>query len=88
MIDLEHRTYCFSVIEGDALSEKLENVSTETKMLASPDGGCIIKTTTSKYQTMGEFQLMEEKIQGGKEKASGLFKVVEAYLLAHPDLYN
>ncbi|KAL4643055.1 hypothetical protein ACB092_02G065200 [Castanea dentata] len=77
MIDPEHCTYCFSVIEGDALSDKLENISTETKMMASPDEGCIIKTT-SKYQTMGDFQLMEEPIQDGKEKASRLFKAVEA----------
>ncbi|KAK9992178.1 hypothetical protein SO802_027163 [Lithocarpus litseifolius] len=87
VLDPENFTYSFSVIEGDALFDKLENVSTETKIVASPDGGSIVKST-SKYQTKGDFQLTDEQIRVGKEKASGVFKAVEAYLVAHPDLYN
>nr|XP_023922036.1 allergen Fra a 1-like [Quercus suber]POE98440.1 major allergen pru ar 1 [Quercus suber] len=78
---------CFSVIEGDALFDKLEKISTETKIVASPDRGSIVKTT-SKYQTKGDIQLPDEQIREGKEKASRLFRAVEAYLVAHPDLYN
>ena len=55
-MDPEHFTCCFSVIEGDGLSDKLENISTETKIVASPDGGSIVKRT-NKYQTKGDFQL-------------------------------
>eukprot|EP01083_Nonionella_stella_P263477 894987_1 len=62
VMDPEHFTCCFSVIEGDALFDKLENVSTETKIVASPDGGSIMKTTT-KYQPKGDFQLKEEQVQ-------------------------
>ncbi|KAL4643052.1 hypothetical protein ACB092_02G064900 [Castanea dentata] len=86
-LDIENCTYSFSVIEGDALFDKLEKVSTETKIVASPDGGSIVKST-SKYETKGDFQLTDEQIQEGKEKASGVFKAIEAYLVAHPDLYN
>ncbi|KAK7839185.1 major allergen pru ar 1 [Quercus suber] len=75
-----------SVIEGAALTD-IASVSTEVKFVASPDGGSIMKSTT-KYQTKGDFQLKEEQIQAAIEKGTGLFKAVEAYLLAHPDLYN
>nr|ACJ23863.1 Cas s 1 pollen allergen [Castanea sativa] len=85
-LDPENCTYSFSVIEGDVLTD-IENVSTETKFVASPDGGTIMKSTT-KYQTKGDFQLKEEQVQAAIEKATGLFKAVEAYLLANPDLYK
>ncbi|MBA0710652.1 hypothetical protein Golax_009924, partial [Gossypium laxum] len=55
-----------------------------TKLEASPDGGSICKTS-SKYYTIGEFELKEEGIEMGKEKALGMFKAIEAYLLANPD---
>ncbi|MBA0710643.1 hypothetical protein Golax_009919, partial [Gossypium laxum] len=53
---------------------------------AFPDGGSVCKTT-SKYHTIGDFELKEEGIKAGKEKASGIFKAIEAYLLANPDAY-
>ncbi|XP_030923790.1 major allergen Pru av 1-like [Quercus robur] len=87
VMDPEHYTCCFSVIEGDGLSDNIENISTETKIVASPDGGSIVKRT-SKYQTKGDFQLTEEHFQGGKERATMIFKGIETYLVAHPDLYN
>ena len=74
------------MIEGDALTD-IASVSTEMKFVASPDGGSIMKSTT-KYQTKGDFQLTEEQFQGVKERASMLFRAVETYLVAHPDLYN
>ncbi|KAK7839164.1 major strawberry allergen Fra a 1.06 [Quercus suber] len=71
--DPEHCTFCFSVIEGDALSDKLQSISNETKIEASPEGGSILKST-SKYQTKGDFQLTGEQIQAGKGKVSELIK--------------
>nr|QOL10866.1 pathogenesis-related 10 Que ac 1.0101 [Quercus acutissima] len=85
-LDPENCSYSFSVIEGEALTD-IASISTEVKFVASPDGGSIMKSTT-KYQTKGGFQLKEEQIQAAVEKGTGLFKAVEAYLLAHPDLYN
>ncbi|KAL4643057.1 major allergen Pru av 1-like [Castanea sativa] len=86
-VDHEHFTFAYSVIEGDALSDILEKISYETKIVASPDGGSILKST-SKYHVKGDHEIKEEQVKAGKEKASGLFKAVEGYLLAHPDLYN
>ena len=86
-IDQANFTYCYSVIEGDALNEVLEKISYEIKIVASPDGGSVLKST-SKYHTKGEHEIKEEQVKAGKEKAAGLFKAIEAYLLAHPDAYN
>ncbi|GMJ02100.1 hypothetical protein HRI_003879300 [Hibiscus trionum] len=85
--DKENFEYIYSVIEGDPLMNKLEKITYEIKLEASPAGGSICKTT-SKYYTIGDVELKEEAIKEGKEKASGiLFKAIEAYLLANSDAY-
>ena len=86
-IDKENFTYNYSVIEGGPLSDKIEKISYETKLVASPDRGSIFKST-SKYYAKDDFEIKEEQIEAGKEKAAGLFKSVEGYLLANPDAYN
>ncbi|KAL5542657.1 hypothetical protein UlMin_010367 [Ulmus minor] len=86
-IDNDNFTYNYSLIEGDAFSEKIEKISYETKLVASADGGSIIKNT-SKYHTAGDVEIKEEHVKEGKEKASGLFKLIEGYLHANPDAYN
>ncbi|XP_012481176.2 major strawberry allergen Fra a 1.05 [Gossypium raimondii] len=85
-LDKDKFVYIYSVIEGDALMDKLEKITYETKLETSPDGGSVCKTT-SKYYTIGEFELKEEGIKAGKEKALGMFKAIEAYLLANPNTY-
>jgi hypothetical protein len=86
-IDNANFTYAYTLIEGDAISETLEKISYEIKLVASPDGGCILKST-SKYHTKGDHKIKEDQIKAGKEKAGGLFKAVEGYLLTNPDAYN
>ncbi|XP_027166181.1 major allergen Pru ar 1-like [Coffea eugenioides] len=78
---------CYSVIESDALKEGIEKFTNEIKFEASPDGGSICKTTSSIY-TKGDAKIPEGEIQGGRQRSLGLFKAVEAYLLANPDAYN
>ncbi|KAJ0034188.1 hypothetical protein Pint_24430 [Pistacia integerrima] len=85
-LDKENFSYSYSVIEGDALMKSLEKITYEIKIASSPDGGSICKSN-SKYFTVGDFEIKEEQIKGGKEKASGLFKAIEAYLLANPNAY-
>ncbi|KAA8549685.1 hypothetical protein F0562_001297 [Nyssa sinensis] len=82
----ETYTYKYTLIEGDALMDKFEKISFEVKLEASPDGGTISKMTT-KFYTKGDFVLTEEEIKAGMEKALGMYKVVEAYLLQNPDVY-
>ncbi|XVE65566.1 hypothetical protein DITRI_Ditri08aG0010000 [Diplodiscus trichospermus] len=86
-IDKENFSYSYSVIEGDALMNTLEKINYETKFVAAPDGGSICKSI-SKYYTISDIEIKEEQIKAGKERASGIYKAVEAYLLANPDVYN
>ncbi|KAA8527676.1 hypothetical protein F0562_035455 [Nyssa sinensis] len=79
-------TYKYTLIEGDALMDKLEKISFEVKLEAAPNGGTISKMT-SKYYPKGDFVLTEDEIKAGKEKALGMYKVVEAYLQENPDAY-
>ncbi|KAA8527667.1 hypothetical protein F0562_035464 [Nyssa sinensis] len=82
----ETYTYRYTLVEGDALKDKFDKISFEVKLEGSPDGGTISKMT-SKYYTKGDFVLTEEDIKAGKEKALGMYKVVEAYLQENPDAY-
>ncbi|KAI5349336.1 hypothetical protein L3X38_002223 [Prunus dulcis] len=86
-IDKENFVYSYSLIEGDAISETIEKVCYEIKLVASADGGSIIKNT-SNYHTKGDVEIKEEQVKAGKERASGLFKLIENHLVANPDAYN
>ncbi|KAK0607283.1 hypothetical protein LWI29_012608 [Acer saccharum] len=87
-VDKENLSYSYSVIEGDALmNNALEKIVYETKVSPSPSGVGSICKSTSKYYTIGEFEIKEEQIKAGKDKSSALYKAIEAYLLANPDAY-
>ncbi|KAL5541888.1 hypothetical protein UlMin_009598 [Ulmus minor] len=85
-LDQDNFSCKYSLIEGDALGDKLESIDYEVKFEAAADGGCICKMT-SKYNTLGDFEVKEEEIKEGKEKAMGIYKVVESYLLQNPHVY-
>ncbi|KAK4440149.1 Major strawberry allergen Fra a 1.07 [Sesamum alatum] len=82
----ETYTYNYTVIEGDALTDKLEKITHEVKLEAAPGGGTVSKVTST-YYTKGDFTLKEEDVKAGKERVLGVYKVVEAYLLNNPDAY-
>ena len=86
-LDKDNFVYSYSLVEGDALSDKVEKISYEIKLVASADGGSIIKST-SNYHTKGDVEIKEEHVKAGKERAHALFKVIETYLVANPDAYN
>ncbi|XWS38977.1 hypothetical protein CRYUN_Cryun18bG0010200 [Craigia yunnanensis] len=86
-IDKEKFTYSYTVIEGDALMNTLEKIANEIKFEAAADGGTVCKSSSS-YHTIGDIEIKEEEIKAGKEKAMGMFKAIEAYLLANSDAYN
>ncbi|XP_024024978.1 major allergen Pru ar 1 [Morus notabilis] len=86
-IDHDNLTYGHSLIEGDVLSAEIEKISHVTKFVASPSGGSVIKVTTT-FHTVGDAHFDEAKAKEGKEKAAGLFKLVEGYLQANPSTYN
>ncbi|KAK3417990.1 hypothetical protein EUGRSUZ_H03969 [Eucalyptus grandis] len=69
----------YTLIEGDVIFGKIESIVYEVQFLASSDSGCICKMT-SEYHTKGDVELKEDDIKQGKEKAMGLYKVVEEYV--------
>lgn len=82
----EAYAYNYTLVEGDALTDKLEKIAYEVKFEALPGGGTVSKVT-SKYYTAGDFVVNEEEIKAGKEKATGMYKAVEAYLVQNPEAY-
>ncbi|CAL5352260.1 unnamed protein product [Camellia sinensis] len=87
LLDVENYKCKYTVIEGDALDDKLESLSYEVKF--EPTGnGCETKVTSiSYYHAKGGIELKEEEMAAGKDKGMGMFKVVEDYLIANPDVY-
>ncbi|XP_039154879.1 pathogenesis-related protein STH-21-like [Eucalyptus grandis] len=85
-LDTENLVCKYTLIEGDVIFDKIESIVYEVQFLASSNGGCVCKMT-SEYHTKGDVELKEDDIKQGKEKAMGLYKVVEEYLLANPDIY-
>lgn len=79
-------TYNYTLIEGGALKDKFASIAHEIKLEAAPDGGSINKIT-NKYYLKGDVEINEEEIKAGKEKVLGIYKVVEAHLQQHPDVY-
>ena len=83
-IDNENLSQAYTVFEGDALANTYEKIFNESKIEASPDGGSVCKTSTT-YYTVGNMDAKADEIKDGQEKQMGLFKAIEAYLLANPD---
>ncbi|KAF7850363.1 hypothetical protein BT93_L5580 [Corymbia citriodora subsp. variegata] len=85
-LDAENLVCKYTLIEADVVFDKIQSVAYEIKFEASSDGGCVCKMT-SEYHTKAGVELKEEDIKQGKDKAMGLYKVVEEYLLANPSVY-
>ncbi|KAL0457454.1 UNVERIFIED_CONTAM: Major allergen Pru av 1 [Sesamum latifolium] len=86
-IDEEKFMCKYTFIEGDALMDKLDHITYEVKFEPYGFGGCICRIT-SEYYTKENVEIKEEDIELGKDRAIGMYEVVEAYLLAHPHAYN
>lgn len=84
-LDMENFAYNYTITEGDVLGDVSEKISCEIKFLPA-DGGSIIKIASA-YHTKGDAKITEKDIKSGKEKAAGIFKAVEAYLIANPATY-
>ncbi|XP_076948914.1 major allergen Pru ar 1-like [Bidens hawaiensis] len=87
-LDEEKMVYAYTLIEGGELAAgKVESISYNMTFESSPNGGCIGKNT-SKYHIKEGSEIKEEEIKEGKDqKAFGVFKAIEAFLLANPNAY-
>ncbi|KAF8401406.1 hypothetical protein HHK36_012345 [Tetracentron sinense] len=86
-LDTQNFVCKYTLIEGDVLMDKLESIAYEVKFENAADGGCVCKMT-SEYHTAGDSDIKEEEIKSGKERAMGMYKAIEAYLLGNPDAYT
>ncbi|XP_065863781.1 major allergen Pru ar 1-like [Euphorbia lathyris] len=84
-IDEEKLTYTYTVIEGDVL-KGVEKIQNDIKFEASSDGVGTIITNKSHYYTIGDHQISEDESNGKDQMTIALFKALEAYLLANPDI--
>ncbi|KAF7850815.1 hypothetical protein BT93_L4975 [Corymbia citriodora subsp. variegata] len=81
-LDVEN-FYCkYTLIESDIKFDKIDLIVYEVKF-TSVDSGCVCKMS-SNYHVKEGAELKEDDIKQGKDRAMGLFKIVEEYLLANP----
>ncbi|KAH6769636.1 hypothetical protein C2S52_014439 [Perilla frutescens var. hirtella] len=85
-LDKENLVCKYTMIEGDALADKIESIAYEIKFEESDEGGCVCKMS-SEYRTFGGYEVKEEDVKAGKESAMAIYKVVEAYLLENPNVF-
>ncbi|KAI4344835.1 hypothetical protein L6164_012022 [Bauhinia variegata] len=83
-VDEASLAYDYSLVGGDPFPESVEKISFQTKLTEGPNGGSVAKFIIT-YHTKGDAKPSEEEIKEGKAKGQGLFKAVEAYILANPD---
>ncbi|KAL3727753.1 major strawberry allergen Fra a 1-3 [Eucalyptus grandis] len=77
--------YCkYTMIESDIKFDKIDFVTEEVKFIAA-GSGCVCKMT-SEYHVQEGCELKEEDIKKGKDRAMGLYKTVEEYLVANPNV--
>uniref|UniRef100_A0A7C9DCS0 Bet v I/Major latex protein domain-containing protein n=1 Tax=Opuntia streptacantha TaxID=393608 RepID=A0A7C9DCS0_OPUST len=84
-IDFDKHYVKYTSFEGDVLGDALECVIYENKFEAS-GSGCHF-TIIGHYHTKGDAVIKEEEIAEGIESIKQMFKIVDEYLLANPQLY-
>ncbi|KAL2463216.1 Pathogenesis-related protein STH-2 [Forsythia ovata] len=82
-LDTQNYVSKITLIEGDAIDDKVEKVCYEMKFEDSKDGGCVLKIN-SDYHTKGDAVLKEEDIKAGTDYAIGIYKACADYLVANP----
>ncbi|KZV52234.1 pathogenesis-related protein STH-21-like [Dorcoceras hygrometricum] len=87
-VDTENLTVKLVLSEGPGLGEKMESLHAEQKFVDSGDGGCIIKMKNHHHLKAGHTHIAEEEFKAAKEHGITFFTATEAYLIAHPDVYN
>ncbi|KAL4386496.1 hypothetical protein GQ457_09G024320 [Hibiscus cannabinus] len=85
--DKDNLSYTYSLIEGGPLGDKLEKISYENKFEAGADEGSVCKSLM-KFYTVGDYTFTEEEIKEQIQRMDRVYKAIEAYLLANPDVCN
>ncbi|GMI80176.1 hypothetical protein HRI_001686900 [Hibiscus trionum] len=86
-VDQSNFSYKYSIIKGGPLGDKLEKISYENKFTEAAGGGTVCKSLM-KFYTVGDSVFTEEEIKALIKSTEGIYKALEAYLLANPDVCN
>ena len=86
-LDSENYSCKYTLIEGDVLSDKIKCIAYEVEFEAASNGGCVWRMRCE-YHTDHDFEVNEDEIRARKERAIGMYKVVEAYLFENPAAYD
>uniref|UniRef100_A0A1D1Y3P9 Major allergen Pru ar 1 n=1 Tax=Anthurium amnicola TaxID=1678845 RepID=A0A1D1Y3P9_9ARAE len=86
VLDKKNLEYTHTLLEGGPLGRKLQSGTYNVKFQPTADGGSVVKITVDCHPKPG-VELTEEDMKVDKEDILGMFKAVEAYLLANPDAY-
>ncbi|XP_058760817.1 ABA-responsive protein ABR18-like [Vicia villosa] len=78
--------YKYSIVGGFGISDIVEKISFEAKLVEGPNGGSVGKMIV-KYHTKADAKPIEKEVEEGKAKSDALFKAIEGYVLANPN-YN
>ncbi|WCJ38666.1 Major strawberry allergen Fra a 1.06 [Euphorbia peplus] len=82
-IDEENLSCSSTILEGNL--EGIEKIVNEMKLEKSEDGGTIVKKMSHCY-TIGDFQLEQDEVNKTKESSKAVFKILEDYISANPDI--
>ncbi|GAB2289644.1 hypothetical protein Dimus_023950 [Dionaea muscipula] len=84
-IDADTLYFKYTITEGDVLDDKYEYIVNEIKVEAAGTGS--ICKLTSHFYLKDKVEINEEGIKFGQERTKKMFKVVEEYLIANPEVY-
>ncbi|KAF9606023.1 hypothetical protein IFM89_021455 [Coptis chinensis] len=84
IMDKEKMECKMTLIEGAHIGTKLEWGTIHIKVESTDDGGSVYKATCE-FKSLGDTDYTAEEIQVARSRIIGMFKAVEAYVLANPD---
>ncbi|KAK8981901.1 hypothetical protein V6N11_072896 [Hibiscus sabdariffa] len=84
--DKDKLSYSYNLIEDGPLGGKLEKIFYENKFVGAVCGGSVCKSLM-KFYTISDCIFTEEEIKDLNERMYGVYKNVEAYLLANHEVY-
>ncbi|KAJ0092031.1 hypothetical protein Patl1_24970 [Pistacia atlantica] len=87
MLDKENYMCKYTFIDSDILMDRLEYITYEVKFEGHGHGGCVCKIT-SEFKPKEGVDIKDIDIELGKDRAIGMYEVVEAYLIAHHHDYT
>ena len=84
-VDTNNFSISYTIFEGDVLMGIIDAGTHHLNFLPSADGGCVYKHSMV-FKCKGDAKLSEDNVSLMKEGIIKVFKAVEAYAIAHPEV--